>query len=55
MRLCSPNGAFDPTRNQYHSTRILEHLARTAADEDSRVLGITGRRSVRAGADVRFR
>jgi len=37
----NPDGAFDPTRNQYHSTRILEQLTRTAHDEESRVLGIT--------------
>jgi archaemetzincin len=37
-----PDGAFDPVRNQYHSTRLLEQLARIEVDSDSRVLGITG-------------
>jgi len=38
----NPDGAFDVSRNQYHSTRILEQLARVDAGQDSRVLGITG-------------
>jgi archaemetzincin len=32
--------AFDPGRNQYYSTRILERLARTIPDPDARVLGL---------------
>jgi len=34
--------AFDPARNQYHSTAILQRLEAFAAGEDIRVLGITG-------------
>ncbi|HET8549091.1 MAG TPA: archaemetzincin family Zn-dependent metalloprotease [Bryobacteraceae bacterium] len=32
--------AYDPGRNQYHSTRILESLSRVEAEPDSRVLAV---------------
>lgn len=35
------NLAFDPTRNQYHSTAILERLEGLAADPHTRLLGVT--------------
>jgi len=41
-KICLPaNFAFDSTRNQYHSTCILQHLESLSPDPDVTLLGVT--------------